>query len=423
MRAAPILTLVFSSTLCVSTAAAETRSFTFGGYLQEVATGSLVVAAQKSSITLAQAQIALARVFPDATLTFGVQQYDPTHDAPTATTVLLAIPVVLGGKRDARIDLADKQAQAAEADFEDALRSVRFQAADAYVTGLHARLILERKKRTYKSLEDLVAANKERLKVGDIGESTLLQSRVEAQQAKADVLAAEGEVQVSDTAMLMLLGKKVPPLDAPLVLDGDLAVPLRTLDAKALSETAKSARPDLRAARLRVSAGSSAIDLAEKNRIIDLTLGVSWQHNFPLHSDPPVPASNYLGLTVTVPLPFARVYKGDLLVAHTTKSQAEASLGALEAKIDLEVRQAVVRYQSAAARVKVYQGGVLADADAVLERTFYNFRKGGGATLVEVLVAQRTVNDVYLTYYEALAGAAHALVSVQAATATAAALK
>lgn len=50
----------------------------------------------------------------------------------------------------------------------------------------------------------------------------------------------------------------------------------------------------------------------------------------------------------------------------------------------------------------------------VLESTTYNYVRGG-ATLLEVLEAQRTVDDVYLVYYQALTDHAHALIAVELA--------
>ncbi|MGH7328594.1 MAG: TolC family protein, partial [Polyangiaceae bacterium] len=95
-------------------------------------------------------------------------------------------------------------------------------------------------------------------------------------------------------------------------------------------------------------------------------------------------------------------------------SQATALEKGAEVQVEAEVRGAVARYQAADARVRLYTGGMLADADKVLEKTLYNYTRGG-ATLVEVLVAQRTDNDVYLAYYDALSDAAHALIAVEEA--------
>ncbi|HEX7664225.1 MAG TPA: TolC family protein, partial [Polyangiaceae bacterium] len=94
--------------------------------------------------------------------------------------------------------------------------------------------------------------------------------------------------------------------------------------------------------------------------------------------------------------------------------QAVAGERASEVRVESEVRDALSHYQAANARVKLYTGGMLSDADKVLEKTLYNYTRGG-ATLVEVLVAQRTDNDVYLAYYGALADAAHALIGLEEA--------
>jgi outer membrane protein, heavy metal efflux system len=53
----------------------------------------------------------------------------------------------------------------------------------------------------------------------------------------------------------------------------------------------------------------------------------------------------------------------------------------------------------------------LNDANAVLEKTLYSYQRGE-ATLVEVLVAQRTAAEIQFAYLDALADRAHALVAV-----------
>jgi outer membrane protein, heavy metal efflux system len=62
--------------------------------------------------------------------------------------------------------------------------------------------------------------------------------------------------------------------------------------------------------------------------------------------------------------------------------------------------------------VELYTGGVLADAERVAEATFYSYQRGS-ATQLEVLDAERTVNEVYLAYFDALSEHAKALVAVE----------
>jgi len=393
--------------------------FSFGAYLRDVAKGNLELVAQRANVSIAQAQLGIAKIFPDPTLTGGLYQYDVTQKGnPTASIVQLAVPLQLGGKRGARISVAEGGISVAEADLDDFLRLLRSASAGAYIDALHARLILERKRRTAASLESLVAVNAQRLKAGDIGEVLLVQSRVEAYQFRAQVLAAEGDVRGADLALLEQMGAAATAhMRHGVELGGDLrAVPERKFQVEALVPFALSHRPDLRSAKKRVALAHTVVDLARANRVIDVALGASWQHNFPVTASTPLPASDFLGGTLTVPLPFSRMYRGELDAAHASEGQSETLSRAAEIHVEVEVRQAVSRYEAAAARVKLYTQDVLSDADKVLEKTLYNYQRGG-ATLVEVLIAQHTVDDVYLSYYDALSDSAHALVAVQQASA------
>ena len=69
-------------------------------------------------------------------------------------------------------------------------------------------------------------------------------------------------------------------------------------------------------------------------------------------------------------------------------------------------------YYTAEKARSLFDASVIADAEHVLEATRYQYEHGG-ASLVAVLVAQRTVNDVYGAYNAALAAHAHALVEVE----------
>jgi len=185
----------------------------------------------------------------------------------------------------------------------------------------------------------------------------------------------------------------------------------------ALVAQARATRPDVVSSRRRLDAAARQIDLARANRVVGVGVGASWQHNFPVSGAQPLPASDFVGGTVTLPLPFSRLYHGELDAAYATHHQADALAHDIGIRVEVEVRQAIARYEAAAARVRLYTGGVLQDADAVLEKALYNYRRGG-ARLVEVLVAQRTDNAVHLSYFDALADAAHALVAVQQASGT-----
>ena len=409
-----------AAALLLVSAHASAAELTLDGYLRAVATENLELAAQRANVTVAQAQVAIAKVFPDPQLTAGLMQYDVSKQGnATASIVEIGVPIQLGGKRASRVAVADNGVVTAQADLDDFLRTLRANAESCYVDALHTRLVLERKRRTLASLERLIKVNEQRLAAGDIGEVQLVQSRVEGQQFRAEVLAAESSVQTADLALVALLGAQATSrMKQSLELAGDLRTAAdRSFSLEPLVVQALAHRPDLRAAQKRALLAQRQVDLARANRVIDVTVGATWQHNFPTSGTTALMSADLIGATLTVPLPFSHVYRGDLDAAYATRGQSETLASAAAIRVEVEVRQAAAQFEKASARVRLYTQGVLSDAERVLEKTLYNYQHGG-ATLVEVLVAQRTVNDVYLAYYDALADSAHALVAVEQATAT-----
>jgi len=262
------------------------------------------------------------------------------------------------------------------------------------------------------SLERLVAINDQRLAAGDVAEVAVVQSRVEARQFQADLLTALGERKAMDTALLQLLGPaaKVP---TPFDLAGDLRAITATVDtARALATVER--RPDVQAAMARVQQAERQVTLERARRAVDVSVGFGWTHNFPVAGGGS-PAADLVGATLSIPLPFSHVYRGELEAARAAQRQAQSQLDSIRARAESEVRQALARFSAAADRVKLYDAGTLSDADTVLDKMLYNYQHGG-ATLTDYLVAERTASDVHLAYFDALNDRAHALAAVEQAS-------
>ena len=149
------------------------------------------------------------------------------------------------------------------------------------------------------------------------------------------------------------------------------------------------------------------------NRMVDVVLNVSWQRS--LYSQPfASPQYDALTALVSLPLPLSRVYRGELLGAMRTAEQASAAQQATTLRAEIEVQQALVRYRATVKQIGLYTQGVLADAEKVSTATLYSYQRGG-ATLLEVLNAQRTVDEIHLAYYRALAEHARQIIAVEQA--------
>ncbi|MFO0697293.1 MAG: TolC family protein [Polyangiales bacterium] len=387
----------------------------FEEFLGRVGEVNLEAAATRASLPIAVAQIAVARIFPNPTLTVGLGQVDISgQGAPTASFVGFTVPVELGGKRRRRVAAAEAGRDVVSAELEAHLLALRADAAVAYVDALEAKLALERQQRTLASLERLVEVNRHRFEHGDIGETVFLQSQVEYESFRARLYSVEGQLRGAET-VLSLYASAAADSPEPISVHGDLLLPVRQFDEDELVQRALAMRPDLVARMRSLERARAMLGLARVNRIIDAQLNVGWTHN----GSTSVPqfrqhANDTLGATVTVPLPFSNRHRGPVLAAQGMVQQEGLLLHATELRVRTEVRRALAEYRAAADRLEIYGTGLLSRADQVLERVMYEYQHGG-TTLIEVLLAQRTANQVHLDYYEALAAHARALIRLETA--------
>lgn len=406
-----------SALLLASSAHAQTasRTLTRDAFLREVVQSNITLAAERANIPVARAQIAVARIFPDPTISVGVTSLDVSRvGAQNTVGAAVNIPIEWPGRAAARVELATQELRVSEAQLEDALRQLRSAASTAFVEALAAKLELAIRRQSLASLERFVAANRVRLQAGDIGDVALAQTRIEAERYRAEVLTAEGETAATSMALRGFLGpnatvQRVEP-------EGDIRVSPALLDEAALVARALRDRQDLQALRFSLSSSHARVNLARVNRGVDFAVGLGWQYYFPGAQGSAFQAPDYhaLSATLTVPLPFSRVHRGELDSAHALSELSERRLRASELAVEFEVRQAIARYRAALSALAVYEQGLLRDAERVVESITYGYARGS-VTLLEVLNAQRTLDDVRHSHVDALAAVARARVALELA--------
>jgi outer membrane protein, heavy metal efflux system len=383
----------------------------FQDFVQEVQRSNLDLAAQRYNVSIAEAQLIAARVYPNPTFQ-GSYNGDVSHQKQAANyAVGLSQTILLGGKIGARTDVAQSGIKVANSQLADFFRNLRTNAANAFVDGLTQLLNLERKQRSMETLEQLLQSNTERLRVGDIGEIDLVQSRVSALQARSDLSAAQSTVQQTLVGLAVLLGRQQQ--DGLWSPAGKLEIEGRQFVVEDLIKQALASRSDVVAARVAVEAAHAQYVLVQANRVPDVTVGLNGGY-YTRGTNPidPTPIWKSLGLNFSIPIPFSNVNQGDLQAALNSELQAKQSLAAVELKATTDVRSAYERYTLASDAVAHYSSQLLQDADRVLEAKLYGYSRGS-ASLLEVLEARRANNDIYLAYYAALNERAKALIALE----------
>jgi len=154
-----------------------------------------------------------------------------------------------------------------------------------------------------------------------------VQSRVERDQFRADVISAQADVRSADLVLGQQLGKAEKLANQLPVPDGTLDVPIRTFDILQLVATALERRPDVLSKQRALKAADLRIELANVNLIPDVTVSGSFSHLAAGTGGFVQPADNTLAASLSLNLPFSRLkYRGELENARATKTQAELQL-------------------------------------------------------------------------------------------------
>ena len=387
------------------------QEISFRDFIRQVEEANLDLAAQRYNVPIAQMQVLAAHVYPDPVIQ-GFYSLDISHQQqPAAYAASVNQTVLLGGKIGARTDVANAGLALASAQLQEYLRNLKEQAAETYVDGLADMLKLRRDLKGLQRAKELIDLIRAELDKGKVGEIDLLRSRVSALQARDDLISAQSHLQQTLVKMTILLGRRS---DQEMVRPtGNLDIPPRDFRLEALLANAIASRSTIVAARAAVEAARAQYHLVQVNRVPDVTVGVGYNH-FTQATNPidPSPAWNALSLQLSLPIPLSNLNEGELQEAHFAQVQAEETLQAVQLKVATDVRGAYERYDLAVDSAAQYAKELVGDANQVYKAKLYSLEKGQ-ASLLDVLDAHRTINHVYIDYYNALAEQAKALIALE----------
>lgn len=380
----------------------------FSEYLTAVEGSSPDYAAQKENVTAAQAGIDIAGVRPDPVLSVGTSREQAPESKPTATkpnTVGITQTIETAGKRGHRIKAAEADLRLAQRSLEGFRHMLAADALDAFVAVIQAREALKRQEASYAALQEVVAANEKRLQAGAIGRLELAQSILEAQRYSKDVEGARADLIAAQARLSVPLGQAFTERFPEREPAAELAELPDLPSLPELLARAEQKRDDILIAKAALESAQAKRDLTKANRWVDVDVGVSVT-NTPAVSDVSE-RSRVLGLSLSMPIPFSRLQRGELVQAEAAQTQAQLGLRSAQAKARAEIESATAQYRSAATVLRNYRRTILSENKRVLEGFRTSYQKGA-ASLLELLNAQRTADDTYLAYLDALATYARA---------------
>ncbi|MEG1622064.1 MAG: TolC family protein [Alistipes sp.] len=380
-------------------------------YMAKVKEQNLAYAAEKLNIPIADANIRAAKVFNDPSLSLEYANNDD-HRMQMGQGVTVELSKTFSpGKRSARIDLSRCEKELTEALLDDFFNNLRADATIAYFEVIKQERLYELQLNSYNSIRDLATADSIKFMLGKITETDALQSHLESGVIYNELLQAQSNLNNAYAALNIPLGRF--HADTLYVPTGGFEVAARHFSCGDLLSVALDNRSDLVAAMKNVSVAEKALKLAHRERNMDFDLTLGYNYNTEVRNTL-APAPKFSGVTIglSIPLKFSNFNKGTIQAAEQRASQAENYYRQAQLEVQTEVFQNYQSYLSFCAQVAQFNQGMLDKAKAVIEGKIYSYNRGE-TSLLEVLNAQRTYNEVRAVYIETLFNHSVSLITLE----------
>ncbi len=373
------------------------REINFDEFFQTVLSQNLELIVEQYNVSIAEAVLAASRVFedPELEMIFPVFDEDEFSGFPRNIEFELEVPIELFGKRRNRIRQARAEKFAAEAGLDDFLRYLRADAATTYIEVLSNQLMLERMNLNLEQLNQLLEVNRSLFEAGEIGEIDVLQTRVEVRLFQAELFDAKVDFSELMGDIYFLMGGMT---EDSLVFRGDIPSITPVMNYQDLKENALNQRPDIIAAQRTVEASEFAMRLARSERLPDISLILGY-HNEDAVRPGPGFAAVYGGLVI--PLKFSGFNSGEMRMSRFELEQSRAELNAVKLDVEAGLQSAWETYQLMLQKRLMFTETILEDAERVSDAIVFSYQQGD-VSLLELLEAQNTLNEVFINYYETL---------------------
>jgi cobalt-zinc-cadmium efflux system outer membrane protein len=406
MKKGKAMITILLLSLAIMAGAQEGEILTFGKYMDNVKENNIGYMAEKYSVDIADALVEASRTFADPELSVAyANNQDWSLRMGYSVDASVAYTIELGGKRRARMDAALSEREMTMALVGNYFRNLRADAAIAWFRALKEVKECEIQGASYLRMLEIAAADSIRHLAGEISETDARQSRLEAATMLNELFAAEGAKREALTELALFQGK----MEIPDTISWDISYEKRDFNLGQLIETALQDRADIMAA---INAGKLSehnIRVAKASRVTDIGLSAGAGYSS-RSANEIAPAPPFLGLTagINIPLMLSNRNKGKLTAAKASHLRSQAEYEAIRAGIRTEIIEAHNLYTVACKQLEQYEGSLLDDSKAILKSKTYGWQRGE-ISILELLNAQRTCNDILSKYNEALYNHAAAL--------------
>jgi outer membrane protein, heavy metal efflux system len=317
--------------------------------------------------------------------------------------------IVLGGKLGLNRKVFDQELKQAEAEADEQKLRVLTNVRMSYIQGLAAQQTLELRQNLSKLACDAVENSHQLANVGQADAPDVLESEVEAQQAQLAVTMAEKNQQRVWTALAAVVGNPRLPL---MRLDGKIE-DIPPVNPEELVEKIVNESPAVKIAELGVKRAEAALVREKREPIPDLQLRGGMQHNGELLSEPNGRSVGLQGFaTVGVTIPIFNRNQGNIATAKADAERAKREVERVKLLLRERAASVVQTYTFAQTAVDRYKNEMIPRAQKAYEMYIKKYQ-AMAAAYPQVLIAQRTLMQLEVSYVTALENLATSSLSLQ----------
>ena len=362
------------------------------------------LAASRLGIERARARLNQARLRPNPTLEF--EQTSGRligNGGDDEFSVGASLPIEIYGRREARINVAQIEIEAGEAEVRNRERVLAANILTNYAEALAALRELAATERLLELDLETTKFVQIRVNEGDTAplELNLLYAEVERLRSRRQL--AEGRLQSSLTQLKLLAGLS---FDEPLRLREQInsaILPALPLTREAAVDIALRIRPDIRLAQIEEQAATAGLRLVRATSRPDLTAYTRYTQGRSTF-DAPVPFSQRdrsLTFGVAVGIPIFNKNQGAKAEAEIAVRQAQARREFAERVVRGEILAAYQRFEAASRAVSTLENAAIPRSTENVE-TFRKVYEIGEIKITDLIAEQRRLLDATRDLTEAL---------------------
>ena len=315
--------------------------------------------------------------------------------------------IVLGGKLGLNRKIFDQELKQAETEAEEQKVRVVTNVRMSCIQALAAQQTLELRQNLSKLADDAVETSHQLANVGQADAPDVLESEVEAQQAQLAVTMAEQNRQRVWRALAAVVGNPRLPL---MKIEGNLE-DTPPVNPDELVEKIVDESPAVRIAELGVKRAEAALARAKRETIPDLQLRGGMQQNGELLSN-----GRSVGLQgfadVGVRIPISNRNQGNIAAAKADRERAKREVERVKLVLRERAASVVQTYTFSQAAVDRYKNQMIPRAQKAYEMYTKKYHDMAAA-YPQVLISQRTLMQLEVSYIAALENFATSSLSLQ----------